>query len=185
MSVLAEHSEVPLPELGVGITYSSAIEPVLEQHPDLFDVVEFEPQTTWIETRDRPGLYRVSDDVLEHIAQLPILAPFRKRTRMAQQHAASAYGVPSQDTLALLASVRTRPLHAFGPDRRNETSRQRLLGRVRGEFLEMRGLKLTSAQARRLFNLREDICTRVLDTLVSDGVLRQRADGTFGLMDLP
>lgn len=103
---------------------------------------------------------------------------------MAQQHAATTYGVPSQDTLALLARVRTRPIPALGPDRRNDASRQLLLGRVRGEFLEMRGLKLTAAQARRLFNLREDICSRVLDTLVSDGVLRQRADGTFGLADV-
>ena len=60
-----------LPELGVGITYSSAIEPVLERHPELFDVVEVEPQTTWIKTRDGPDPYRVLDPVLEHIAQLP------------------------------------------------------------------------------------------------------------------
>jgi hypothetical protein len=102
---------------------------------------------------------------------------------MAQQHPAATYGVPSLDTLALLARIRTRPVHMLGPDRRNDASRQRLLGRVRSEFLEMRGLKLTAAQARRLFNLREDICTRVLDTLVLNGVLRQRADGTFGLCD--
>ena len=68
---VAENSSPPLPELGVGITYSSAIEPVLEQHPGLFDVVEFEPQTTWVETRDGEQPYRVSDLVLDHIAQLP------------------------------------------------------------------------------------------------------------------
>jgi len=71
ISTHAKHSETRLPELGVGITYSSAIEPVLEQHPDLFDVVEVEPQTTWIETRDGPERYRILDPVLEHIAQLP------------------------------------------------------------------------------------------------------------------
>lgn len=103
---------------------------------------------------------------------------------MAQQHRAATYSVPSRDTLALLASVHTRTARMFGPDRRNETSRERLVGRVRGEFLEMRGLTLTLAQARRLFNLREDICTRVLNTLVCDGVLRERADGSFGLSDL-
>ena len=60
-----------LPELGVGITYSSAIEPVIEQHQELFDVVEFEPQTTWIKTREVSNPYRISDSVLEHIAHLP------------------------------------------------------------------------------------------------------------------
>jgi uncharacterized protein len=68
---MAESIDRNLPELGVGITYSSAIEPVLEQHPGLFDVVEFEPQTTWIETRGGPEQYRISDSVLEHIVQLP------------------------------------------------------------------------------------------------------------------
>jgi uncharacterized protein (UPF0276 family) len=60
-----------LPELGVGITYSSAIEPAILQWPELFDVVEFEPQTSWIETRDSEQPYRVSDLVLDHIAHLP------------------------------------------------------------------------------------------------------------------
>jgi len=60
-----------LPALGVGITWSSAIEPVLDQHPELFDVVEFEPQTTWIKTRHDSEPYGVSDSLLEHIAQLP------------------------------------------------------------------------------------------------------------------
>jgi uncharacterized protein len=68
---VAKNSASPLPELGVGITYSSAIEPVLEQHPDLFNVVEFEPQTTWVQMRHGEQPYRVSDLVLDHIAQLP------------------------------------------------------------------------------------------------------------------
>jgi uncharacterized protein len=60
-----------LPELGVGMTYSAAVEPVLERHPDLFDVVEVEPQTSWLFTRDGPTPFRVLDSVLEHIAGLP------------------------------------------------------------------------------------------------------------------
>lgn len=64
-------SEIQLPDLGVGITYSPAIEPLLEQYPSLVDVVEVEPQTTWIECRETPERYRVADDVLEHIARLP------------------------------------------------------------------------------------------------------------------
>lgn len=62
---------VHLPALGVGVTYSSAIEPLLERYPALVDVIEVEPQTMWIETRDSSEPYRVSDSLLEHIAQLP------------------------------------------------------------------------------------------------------------------
>ncbi|MFL5590519.1 MAG: DUF692 family multinuclear iron-containing protein [Ktedonobacteraceae bacterium] len=64
-------SEIRLPDLGVGITYSPAIEPLLEEYPGLVHVVEVEPQTTWIERRETPERYRVADDVLEHIARLP------------------------------------------------------------------------------------------------------------------
>ncbi len=60
-----------LPELGVGIIYSSEIEPLLAQYPSLFDVVEVEPQTTWLENRNGSAPYRIRHDVLEHIAQLP------------------------------------------------------------------------------------------------------------------
>ena len=57
------------------------------------------------------------------------------------------------------------------PDRRNHASRDHLLHRIRAEFEELRGLKLTLPQARRLFTLREDVCLRVLNTLVRDGLL--------------
>lgn len=60
-----------LPALGVGLTYSSAIEPVLQRWPDLVDVLEVEPQTTWTETRDPAQPYHVADAVLAHIQQLP------------------------------------------------------------------------------------------------------------------
>jgi hypothetical protein len=44
--------------------------------------------------------------------------------------------------------------------------------RVRGEYREMPGLRLTVAQAARLFNLEPAQCGRVLDTLVTNGALR-------------
>jgi hypothetical protein len=44
--------------------------------------------------------------------------------------------------------------------------------RVRGEYREMPGLRLTVAQAARLFNLEPKQCACVLDTLVTDGALR-------------
>lgn len=59
------------PELGVGITYTPDIEPLLERHPELFDLIEVEPQTTWIELRGNKQRYRTDDRVLDHIAQLP------------------------------------------------------------------------------------------------------------------
>lgn len=60
-----------LPELGVGIAYSSALEPLLAAHPELIDVLEVEPQTTWIETHDESAPYRIRPDVQNHIAALP------------------------------------------------------------------------------------------------------------------
>jgi uncharacterized protein (UPF0276 family) len=65
---------VDLPELGVGITFSSAVEPVLEHHPDLVDVVEIEPQTTWLDTGAASDRYRQLDDVASYLKNLP----FRK-----------------------------------------------------------------------------------------------------------
>lgn len=43
--------------------------------------------------------------------------------------------------------------------------------RIHAEYREMPGLKLTLAQASRLFNLEPVRCGRALDTLVSVGVL--------------
>jgi uncharacterized protein len=57
--------------LGVGITYSSAIVPLLERRPELFHVVEIEPQTTWIRTTDPHVPYLVREEVVEHLLALP------------------------------------------------------------------------------------------------------------------
>jgi hypothetical protein len=65
------------------------------------------------------------------------------------------------------------------PDRRNHASREALLRCVWAEFEEMQGLKLTLAQARRLFGLREDICVRVLNTLGRDGLLWVNAESVY------
>ena len=46
----AQHRFDP-PQLGVGITFSSGIESILDRHPELIDVVEIEPQTTWLRCR--------------------------------------------------------------------------------------------------------------------------------------
>ena len=48
--------------------------------------------------------------------------------------------------------------------------------RVSAEFTEMPGLRLTVAQAARLFSVDREQCRGVLDSLVSEGVLS--TDGT-------
>ena len=52
--------------------------------------------------------------------------------------------------------------------------------RVRGEYREMPGLRLTVAQAARLFNLEPRQCGKVLDTLVADGALCTNGREYFG-----
>jgi hypothetical protein len=48
--------------------------------------------------------------------------------------------------------------------------------RVRAEFLEMPGLRLTLSQAQRLWALDRDVCIRVVDVLVSRSVLRRAGE---------
>jgi hypothetical protein len=54
-----------------------------------------------------------------------------------------------------------------------------LLVRVESEYLEMPGLKLTEAQARRLWGLDGNTCSAVLTTLIKQGFLRRSANGTY------
>jgi hypothetical protein len=62
-----------------------------------------------------------------------------------------------------------------------ETGRtnQDVVRRIRGEFLEMPGLRLTSAQARRLWRLDETACEKVLGALVDVHFLARTRDGAF------
>jgi hypothetical protein len=54
-----------------------------------------------------------------------------------------------------------------------------LITRIRGEFLEMPGLKLSREQARRLWALDAQRCDQVLDALVDLQFLVRRADGQY------
>ncbi len=62
-----------------------------------------------------------------------------------------------------------------------ETSRgiQDVVQRIRGEFLEMPGLRLTAEQARRLWRLDETACDAVLGALVDARFLARTRDGAF------
>ena len=55
----------------------------------------------------------------------------------------------------------------------------RTIERVRGEFLEMPGLRLTAAQVARLCGVEQTICQGVLDALVDVNFLRRSSDGTY------
>ena len=55
----------------------------------------------------------------------------------------------------------------------------RLLHRVRAEYREMPGLRLTLAQAARLWGVDRATCVGLLDVLVKAGFLVRRADGGY------
>lgn len=54
-----------------------------------------------------------------------------------------------------------------------------LLERVRAEFIEQPGLRLTEAQAARLWHLDQPTCSRVLTTLTDGAFLKRGFDGRF------
>jgi len=54
-----------------------------------------------------------------------------------------------------------------------------VIDRLRAEFLEMPGLRLTARQVARLCGVDEPMCQAVLDALVDVGFLRANADGTY------
>jgi hypothetical protein len=67
-------------------------------------------------------------------------------------------------------AVAEAPHRRRGPD---------LKTRVRSEFVEMPGLRLTTAQAQRLWNLSQQECESILAMLIEDKVLKRTADGAF------
>ena len=76
-----------------------------------------------------------------------------------------------------------RPCDAAGGDSglmaETKRSLQEVVRRVRGEFLEMPGLRLTPQQARRLWRLDEAACEKVLGALVDARFLARTRDGAF------
>ncbi len=61
----------------------------------------------------------------------------------------------------------------------HERGIQEVVRRVRGEFLEMPGLRLTPKQAQRLWRLDEPSCAAVLGALVDARFLARTRDGAF------
>lgn len=58
-----------------------------------------------------------------------------------------------------------------------------MLQRIQGEFVEMPGLRLTPAQAQRLWGLERDTCNALLGALVDAKFLEQTRDGAFVRME--
>jgi hypothetical protein len=58
-----------------------------------------------------------------------------------------------------------------------------LLCRVRAEFVEMPGLRLTPAQATRLWGLERDACYTVINALIASSFLRWTATGALTRAD--
>jgi hypothetical protein len=56
---------------------------------------------------------------------------------------------------------------------------QQLIERVRGEYLEMPGMRLTESQAQRLYGIDSATCRAVLQALVDLRFLRANEDGTY------
>jgi hypothetical protein len=69
------------------------------------------------------------------------------------------------------------------PDRRDAALRAELLERVRAEFHGNRCLRLTCAQARRLFGMTPDVSEGVLAALVAERTLACGPDGRYTLRD--
>jgi hypothetical protein len=58
-------------------------------------------------------------------------------------------------------------------------TRDDVLRRVQGEYIEMPGLRLTSAQAQRLWGLDRAACEALLGALVDEKFLFRTRDGAF------
>jgi hypothetical protein len=58
-----------------------------------------------------------------------------------------------------------------------------IVRRVREEFREMPGLRLTPTQATRLWGLESEVCDRVIDALVASAFLRWTATGVVTRAD--
>lgn len=60
------------------------------------------------------------------------------------------------------------------------TTRDDIIRRICGEYLEMPGLRLKREQAQRLWGLDGQTCSELLDALVQNGFLCRLPDGTYG-----
>jgi hypothetical protein len=74
----------------------------------------------------------------------------------------------------LTSPVETCRIQVFQP-----TAEQLLERRIRGEYKEMPGLRLSPRQASRLWSVECEACAEVLDALVRTGFLRRDRNGMY------
>ena len=74
----------------------------------------------------------------------------------------------------MTSSVEACTIRVFRP-----TAEQMLERRIRGEYKEMPGLRLSPRQASRLWSIDADKCAAVLDALVKSGFLRRDRNGLY------
>jgi hypothetical protein len=58
-------------------------------------------------------------------------------------------------------------------------TRAQLLRRITAEYIEMPGLRLTAAQAGRLWGLDAAACHDLMERLITERFLQRRPDGTY------
>ena len=73
----------------------------------------------------------------------------------------------------------TEPTEAHPALAKDTQSAEEVLRRVQGEFLEMPGLRVTEAQARRLWGLDAATCSALLGALIDARFLFRTRDGAF------
>ena len=123
-------------------------------------------------------------DTAQHIARAEVVEPRANRSSFDRLRMSVCAGLVSGSQLALPVNAIRDPDGASGGQMK-EMSRgiQEVVRRVRGEFLEMPGLRLTSQQARRLWRLDERACEAVLGLLVDSQFLAKTRDGAFVRQD--
>ena len=99
------------------------------------------------------------------------------RARHFGAQVATVHTNPREVRGAAMPQQTDTPPSAFANDTLSKM--EEILRRVQGEFLEMPGLRLTEAQARRLWGLEADTCAALLDALIASRFLFRTRDGAF------
>jgi len=102
----------------------------------------------------------------------PDTSPFRWPATATAASRTSAGGDPQRTDLDV-------PIQPDFLERRDSVARAELIERFRSEFRALPGLWVTRSDAARLFAVPEDVCERVLNRLVSEGLLIRTADGIY------
>ena len=93
---------------------------------------------------------------------------------------------PTGSLVPFLRDVKGRAVSMVLPppviERRNLVRREALVRRIAAEFRDMPGLVLTVKQASRLLAVDEAACERILGGLASQGILRRRDGGSYGVV---